>query len=850
MVGLVLVSHSRAVALALQAMVGELFGGTVPVAVAAGAGDDGALLGTDATAIMAAVENLASVCDGVLVLIDLGSAILSAEMALELLDDAVRTKVAVCGAPLVEGAVAAAAQCSIGAALEVVKAEAEGALRQKTEHLGSPIEAPVATAEPVVNLPGTEEFQTDLLIENASGLHARPAMRIVQTAAGFRSAVDIRNLRTGGVAVSARSLVALTCLDARRGDMIRVVARGEDAATAIRALEDLHAERFGDPPEGKASADRPEELSASLAEVATATGADPRVIRGKALSAGCAVGPLMVVTRATPTLPPVAGANIHPAAETARLRNALQTVRRELAAQITMATRRFGAEQAAILEVQRTMAEDPALVASADVSMHDAQTPLPAEHAWQRACQEAADTYRRLGDPLLRERAGDVEDLEERVLRALGVDIAADSHHLSSEEPSILLVASLRPAEVTALDPCKVLGVAAESIGTTSHTAILLRAAAIPVVDGVAVERLRGAQGKIVALDGDTGEVWLEPDVELRAAFEQRRAWEEAERNGMAEASPTGPVRTRDGRRIELAANAATVAEARAAARAGAEGIGLLRTEFLFLDRAEAPTEDEQTEALRAIAAELPPDVPVTVRTLDIGGDKPVPFLPTTPEENPFLGMRGLRLTLRTPELFKTHLRAILRAAQGRRFRVMFPMVTAVEEIRRARGFLMEAHEQLVKTGQAHAWPVETGMMIEVPGAALLAGRFAPEVDFFSVGTNDLTQYTLAAERGHPALANFSDAMHPAVLRLISFVTTAAHRHGKWVGVCGEAAADPVAAGVFVGLGVDELSVGAGSLRRLRRMLTELEAAQARSSARRCLRAEDATAARAVAAQA
>ena len=849
MVGLVLVSHSRAVAVALQGMVGELYGGSVPVAVAAGAGEDGALLGTDATAIMAAVEELATTCDGVLVLLDLGSAILSAEMALELLDEATRAKVAVCGAPLVEGAVAAAAQCSIGAALESVRAEAEGALRQKTEHLGGPGEVPAAAEAPATDLPGAEERQTDLLIENASGLHARPAMRIVQTAAGFRSTVEMRNLRTGGAAVSARSLVALTCLDARRGDSVRVSARGEDAAAAIRAMEALHAERFGDPPGDHAPAGEAGESAVRRDDVSDEpTGTRPGAFRGKALSAGCAVGPLVVVTRATPTLPPMARATVDPTAEMARLRNALDAVRGELAGQIAVATQRFGAEQAAILEVQRTLAADPALVATAEGLIHDARTPLPAEHAWQRACQAAADAYRHLADPLLRERAGDVEDLEERVLRALGVDVGADARHLAFDEPGILLVASLRPTEVTALNPLKVLGIVAESVGATSHAAILLRAACIPVVDGVAVEALRGAAGKTVALDGDTGEWWIDPDAELRAAFEERRRREVAERDGEAGALPAGPVRTRDGRRVELAANAASVAEARAAVRAGAEGIGLLRTEFLFLDRADAPTEDEQTEALRTIAGEFPPGAPVTVRTLDIGGDKPVPFLPTTPEENPFLGVRGLRLTLRTPGLFVAHLRAILRAGHGRKFRVMFPMVTAVEEIRRARALLSAAHEQLVSTGQEHAWPMETGMMIEVPGAALLARRFAPEVDFFSVGTNDLTQYTLAAERGHQALENFSDAMHPAVLRLISLVTAAARRYGKWVGVCGEAAADPVAAGAFVGLGVDELSVGAGALRRVRRVLTELDAARAQVVARRCLRAEDAEAARAVAA--
>ena len=303
-------------------------------------------------------------------------------------------------------------------------------------------------------------------------------------------------------------------------------------------------------------------------------------------------------------------------------------------------------------------------------------------------------------------------------------------------------------------------------------------------------------------------------------------------------------MHTRDGRRVELAANVTTAAEAAAAARNGAEAIGLLRTEFLFFDRVEPPTEDEQTDALRRIAAAMPAQVPVTVRTFDIGGDKPVPFLPVPPEANPFLGVRGLRLALRRRDLFLVHLRAILRAAHGHRFRVMFPMVTEVGEVRTARAWLHEAHEQLTHAGTAHAWPLETGMMVEVPAAALNARTFVQEVDFFSIGTNDLTQYTLAAERGHSQLIDYADALHPAVLRLVAHVAAVAARAGKWTGVCGEAAADPAAAGILIGLGVQELSVGVAALGRLRRLVGESSYERYRRNARRCLKADSAVEAR------
>ena len=434
MIGLVLVSHSRAVAVALQGMVGELYNQSVPVAVAAGAGDDGALLGTDATAIMAAVEGLAATCDGVLVLLDLGSAILSAELALELLDETVRVKVAVCGAPLVEGAVAAAAQCSIGATLEAVRAEAEGALRQKTEHLGTPVEASVTPAiEAEAGTAGwAEERQTDLRVENASGLHARPAMRIVQTAAGFRSVVEIRNLRTGGPAVSARSLVALTCLDARRGDTVRVTARGDDAAAAIRAMEALHAERFGDPPEGESPVQM-NRGSRSVGNGGSSSGGDPGedkgTIRGKALSTGGAVGPAGGRHAGNPDVAARHGRGDRPGVRkpsgcgTRWKRCAANWPGRSRWPRNASARRRRRSWRCnARWQRTRRWWGPPR------VPCDDAQTPAARRARLAAfACRAAADAYRRLADPLLRERAGDVEDLEERVLRALGVEVAAGS---------------------------------------------------------------------------------------------------------------------------------------------------------------------------------------------------------------------------------------------------------------------------------------------------------------------------------------------------------------------------------------------------------------------------------------
>jgi phosphoenolpyruvate-protein phosphotransferase len=279
--------------------------------------------------------------------------------------------------------------------------------------------------------------------------------------------------------------------------------------------------------------------------------------------------------------------------------------------------------------------------------------------------------------------------------------------------------------------------------------------------------------------------------------------------------------------------------DAKAALSNGAEGIGLLRTEFLYLTRQTPPSEQEQIESLsqigQAMAADGVTDRPIIVRTLDAGGDKALPYITFPEEANPFLGVRAIRLSLRNPDLFTTQLRAILRAGEHFSFRIMFPMVTNLEEVLEARRLLEETHQALERKGLPHRWPVETGIMVEVPAAAILAPILAAHVDFFSIGTNDLTQYTMAAERGNTALSEMADALHPAVLRLIQTISIAAHQHGKWVGVCGELAGDPLAVPMLVGLGVDELSMNPGAIPRAKAILRAIDLPEAQELSVRAL---------------
>jgi phosphoenolpyruvate-protein phosphotransferase len=447
---------------------------------------------------------------------------------------------------------------------------------------------------------------------------------------------------------------------------------------------------------------------------------------------------------------------------------------------------------------------------------------------WRAAVDAAAAAYRGLDDAYLRERAADVEDVGNRVLRHL----TGETPPAMAAERGILVVGDLAPGDAARLDPGLVDGLAIAHGGATSHAAILARALGIPSVVGLGDAVLGIADGTPLVLDGGAGTVDVDPPPEQLAARERARAAAEA-RAQRARERAHEPARTRDGSTIEVAANIGTVADAAAAVELGADGVGLLRTEFLFLDRDEAPGESEQRAVYEQIATALD-GRPLIVRTLDAGADKPLGFVPQAPEDNPFLGVRGIRFGLARPELLEAQLRAILALAGRFDVRVMFPMVATLAEYRAARGILEAARADM------EAPPIPVGIMVEVPAVAVAADRFAREVDFFSIGTNDLAQYTMAAERGNEALADLLAGPVPALLRLISAVADAAKAHDRWVGVCGEVAGDPAAAVLLAGLGVDELSMAAPLIPGVKETLRGVTLDQARDVAGRALQLDDA----------
>ncbi len=506
---------------------------------------------------------------------------------------------------------------------------------------------------------------------------------------------------------------------------------------------------------------------------------------------------------------------------------------------------RAGENEASIFDAHAALLQDEALLAPANAAIEGGAT---AERAWHDAAVAVAAQYRALSDPLLAERATDVLDVGNRVVGLLtGAGAGAHGGAAGSGAPGgagIVIADELTPAQAAALDPSQVTGIATAGGSTTAHAAILARALGLPAVVGLGRGVLAIADGTTVLLDGRAGTLQADPSPEVQREALERREREQRRRAAARErAHETGALR--DGTRIEVFANLGAVGEAARAVELGAEGVGLLRTEFLFLDRATLPDEHEQAETLRQIATDLG-GRPLVVRTLDAGADKPLPALPMPPEANPFLGVRGIRLGLAREDVLETQLRAILRVATAHPVKVMLPMVATVDEVKAARAVLARAREDVVGVDAVGVdAELELGIMVEVPAAALTAAALAEEVDFFSIGTNDLTQYTMAAERGDPRLASLLDGAQPAVLRLIKETVDAAD--GRWVGVCGELAGDPVAAVLLVGLGVTELSMAPPLIAEVKAALRQVSLSDARAAADSALRVRDAKAARSLA---
>jgi multiphosphoryl transfer protein len=713
---------------------------------------------------------------------------------------------------------------------------------------------------------GSQEQTLSFIVPLEHGIHARPAALIANFA---KTQVPEIAVSAHGRSANARSAVSLMALGVKHGDEISLIARGDGAAAALDQLRQLilgikeaphgagtsgshaassnnaataqgrSAARAGQTRASGGSAASGAERAGGVSQGTSAAagkvqeGGAPTVaasnrLRGVIASRGLAVG-RAVTLKAAEIVVIEAGKGIgHESAEFERARG-------EVRARLNQLVQHSQGAAKDVISAHLEFIDDWELVAAARRAISRGKS---AAFAWRRAVRDSADTLRALGDPRMSERVDDLIDLESQVLLALSGEAPVAIPQLP--ERSILVAEDLKPSQLVSLDATKLAGICLAAGGPTSHVAILAAAMGVPALVALGENVLSIEDGAWLVLDAEQGNLTISPDQVALAAAEQTLT-QRKQRQQSERAAAHVDCRTADGERIEVFANLGSLAEAQVAVTHGAEGCGLLRTEFLFLERDSPPTEDEQLQQYQGIARALE-NRPLVIRTLDIGGDKPIPYLPLPAEENPALGLRGVRTSLWRPDLLRVQLRAILRVQPVEQCRVLLPMITDPAEIRAVRRMLDEVRRELAITS-----PVQVGAMIETPASAVIAGRIAREVDFLSIGTNDLTQYTLAMDRGHAELAHRIDGLHPAVLNLIAMTVDAAEEHDKLVAVCGGLASEPAAVPILIGLGVRELSVVPTLVPQLKSLIRTLTVEACRSLAQHAIVMDTAEAVRALA---
>jgi phosphoenolpyruvate-protein phosphotransferase (PTS system enzyme I) len=553
-------------------------------------------------------------------------------------------------------------------------------------------------------------------------------------------------------------------------------------------------------------------------------------LEGTGASRGIAIGPVFQFKRVELIVSPCLVTDIE--AEIIRLNKAIDLAEVQLKEVHEKAIREAAASEAEIFEAHLMMLRDPELWSQVESSVQ--AEGINVEQALVNVTATFTEMLKVMEDEYFAARALDVQDVSDRVLRILlGV---AESPTAGLVEPSIVFADDLTPSDTILLDKSLVLGFCTAEGSATSHSAILARGLGLPAVAGAGSAVLEIENGTKMVMDGGKGLLLLNPDEDTVKVYRERAALVKTVRENALKKA-LDPAVTADGREVEVGSNIGNVDDARSAVDNGADGVGLLRTEFLYLERTSLPTEEEQFEAYQAIM-DVMGKRPLVLRTLDAGGDKEIAYLDMPKEMNPFLGERAIRLCFAHPELLKTQLRAALRASVGHNLKIMFPMIATLDEVRRGRAILEECQAELLAEGKAVAEDIEVGIMVEIPAAAVMADQLAKEVDFFSIGTNDLSQYTLAADRTNARVAHLSNAFQPAVLRLIRDVVRAAHAYDKWAGMCGELAGEPLAAPLLIGLGLDEFSMSPPMVPLIKQIIRGLNAEDMRGLANEALNLE------------
>jgi phosphocarrier protein FPr len=666
-----------------------------------------------------------------------------------------------------------------------------------------------------------------IVIPNQTGLHARPAAVLASLAKGFRSSIK---LQLGDQQANARSITAIMALDVRSGAVVHLLASGPDARAAVDNIAPVIAGGLGDEGCTPAPAPATTTVAPESAPPPRRKSTDPSLLIGVPCSPGLAVGQVFQVRRGMIEVTEE-GAGVE--TERGKLSAAIETAKGQLEALRAQLQAKADPAKAAIFAAHEELIDDPDLLEIVDSTTAKGKS---AEFGWKKAIAIHADRLAALRNPLLAQRANDLRDVG---LRVLGILTGEEAKAPDYPPNTILIAEDLTPSDTAALDRTRVMGFATTRGGATSHGAILARSLGIPALAGIEPAALEISNGTSVVLDGGKGTLRLNPPPQeiSRIRGTQERS-EKQRKEDLAHAHE--PAVTLDGKRIEVVANIGGLKDAAQVSALGGEGVGLLRSEFLFMERSTAPSEDEQFEAYKAIAQAIGKEHPLVIRTLDVGGDKPLAYLPIPKEDNPFLGERGVRVALDRPEILRVQLRAILRASAFGRVTVMFPMISSLEEIRDVKAILAEESQRL---GIA---PIPAGIMVEVPVTAVMAAQFAKEADFFSIGTNDLTQYTLAMDRGHPKLAPRIDGLSPGVLRLINHTVRGGHAANRPVAVCGGIASDVHGVPILIGLDVDELSISLPAIPAIKGQIRKLRLDECRELAKKALAAESAAEVRAL----
>ncbi len=661
-------------------------------------------------------------------------------------------------------------------------------------------------------------------IPNPMGLHARPAATLVRLAKGFDAELL---LEREGKQASLRSLLGIMALDLRFGAQVRLGAHGPEAAKALESLSVQLQEGLGEVRVEPSALSVPLSLEAEPALMGVEE-QQPGLIRGVTAAPGLAIGRVFQLRRESLNFSKK-GLGLEWEQEKSKV--AFSRSREELRALASRLEAQGQGERAQIIGAQQELLEDPELSQAVGAHLTAGES---AASAWDRSLRIQMETLRRLDNSLLVARAADLEDLRLRLLSHL---LGCRPQLEQLPEETILIAEELPPSQLSALDPKHLLGFATVQGGASSHTAIIARGMGLPVLCGLPPEILALPEGTQLILDAELGGLIPNPSPKLLKAMRLRRAARERVQTE-ALMRCMEPALTLDGVQIQVEANIGGEAEARLAVKRGAEGVGLLRSEFLYLQQLSPPSEAQQARRYGKIAAILAPR-PLTIRTLDVGGDKPLSYLPLPAEENPFLGLRGIRVGLKHPALLRSQIRAILKGV-GEGARIMFPMISLLEELKLARSLVEEEQARL------GIERVEIGLMIEVPSAALMAEQLAQYADFFSIGSNDLAQYTLAIDRGHPSLASQADAIHPAVLRMIQMTIRGAEVHKRKVSLCGGLASDPEAVPLLIGLGLCCLSASLSALAEVKAQVRGLSLRRCQLLAQEALKLEAAPEVRAL----